>query len=189
MSELSCNLEEFAKAAVPFDIAMKTSGYRGGLSYDNHDVDTQAGKRNCKSNIVWFNLPFSKNLKNSISKEFLKLADRHFLPHHHLQKVCNCNTRKVSYNCMTNMATKSSHSINLLSKEQKPKSIILPCNFCNSGNCPLKGKCREKIIIYKAWIRSGDISKHYFGCTETEFKTRYYNCTHSFRYREKIIAT
>ena len=32
-------------------------------------------------------------------------------------------------------------------------------------------------------------SKHYIGCTETEFKTRYYNHTHSFRYREKRNAT
>ena len=50
-------------------------------------------------------------------------------------------------------------------------------------------KCHKKAFIYKASITSDGSSKHYIGCTETEFKTRYYHHTHSFRHREKRNAT
>ena len=65
--ELSCNCEEFAKAATPYNIAMKTRGNHGGLTYDNHATDIRA-RRNRKLNIVWFNPPFSENVKNNIGK-------------------------------------------------------------------------------------------------------------------------
>ena len=127
---------------------------------------------------------------NNIGKEFLKLVDKHFPPHHYLRKVCNRNSLKVSYSCMPNMATIiSSHNKNLLSNKQEPKTTIPPCNYRNSVNCPLNGECRERVVIYKASITSDGSSKHYIGCTETEFKTHYYNHTHSIRYREKRNAT
>ena len=78
LSDLSCHLQEFAKAATPFNTAMKTSGYHIELAYDDHATDTRAGKRNRKRNIVWFNPPFSESVKNNISKEFLKLLDKNF---------------------------------------------------------------------------------------------------------------
>ena len=91
---------------------------------------------------------------------------------------------------MPNMATIiSSHNKNLLGNKQEPRTTIPPCNCRNSTNCPLNGECCEKVVIYKASITSDGSSKHYIGCTETEFKTRYYNHTHSFRHREKRNAT
>ena len=92
---------------------------------------------------------------------------------------------------MPNVATIiSSHNKNLFSKKQEPKTTIpSPCNCCNSVNCPLNGECCEKTVIYKALITSGDTFKHYIGCTETDFDTRYCNHTHSLRYREKRNAT
>ena len=190
LSELSCNREEFEKAATPYNSAIKTSGYHEGLAYDDHAMDTRARRRNRKRNKVWFNPPFSESVKNNIGKEFLKLVDKHFPPHHHLRKVCNHNTLKISYSCMPNMATIiSSHNKNILGNKQEPKTTIHPCNCRNSANCPLNGECREKAVIYKASITSDGSSKYYIGCTKTEFKTRYYNHTHSFRYREKRNAT
>ena len=84
LSELSCNREEFEKAATSYNTAIKTSGCRGGLAYDNHAADTRARKRNRKRNIVYFNPPFGESVKNNIGKEFLKLVNKHFPPHHHL---------------------------------------------------------------------------------------------------------
>ena len=78
LSELSCNREEFAKAAIPYNIALKTSGYHGGLAYDDHTTDTHARRRNRKRTIVWSNPPFSKSVKNNVGKEFLELVDKHF---------------------------------------------------------------------------------------------------------------
>ena len=37
-SELSCNREEFAKAAYRYNITVKTNCYHGGLAYDDHDT-------------------------------------------------------------------------------------------------------------------------------------------------------
>ena len=83
----------------------------------------------------------------------------------------------------------SSHNKNLLSNKHESKTTIPPCNCRNSANCPLNRECREKSAIYKASITSGGSFKHYIGCTKTKFQTRYYNHTHSFRYREKRNAT
>ena len=60
----------------------------------------------------------------------------------------------------------------------------LPCNCKNLPDCPLNGKCRTKSIIYKASISAPNSpTQHYFGCCETEFKTRFYN------HRDKANAT
>ena len=85
----------------------------------------------------------------------------------------------------------SSHNKNLLKKKQNrsQKKTFTPYNCCNLANCPLNGECCKKAVTYKASITSGDTFKQYIGCTETEFKTRYYNHTHSFRYRKKRNAT
>ena len=38
-------------------------------------------------------------------------------------------------------------------------------------------------------LKSGDVAKHYYGCCETEFKTRFYNHNQSFKFRLKCNAT
>ena len=48
---------------------------------------------------------------------------------------------------------------------------------------------RKKAVMYKASIAFGETFKHYIGCSEMEFKIRYYNHICSFRYREKRNAT
>ena len=47
----------------------------------------------------------------------------------------------------------------------------------------------RKVCCIQASITFGGSSKQYIGCTETEFKTSYYNHTHFFRYRDKRNAT
>ena len=51
LSELSCNREEFEKAATPYNIAIKTNGCHEGLAYDDHATDTRT-RNNRKHNIV-----------------------------------------------------------------------------------------------------------------------------------------
>ena len=62
LSEISGNREKFEKAATPYNIALKTSGYHEGLAYDDHATTTRARRRNRKCNIVWFNSSFSKSV-------------------------------------------------------------------------------------------------------------------------------
>ena len=84
----------------------------------------------------------------------------------------------------------SRHNKSLLSsKAVEPNCATPPCNCRKAENCPLDGKCRESSIIYKATITSGNIAKNYYGCSETEFKARYYNHRQSFNHRHKSHAT
>ena len=64
-----------------------------------------------------------------------------------------------------------------------------PCKCRNTNSYPLSGNCREKKIIYQATVRSHNSTINYFGLCETDFETRYYNHTNSFRNRSKCKAT
>ena len=44
-------------------------------------------------------------------------------------------------------------------------------------------------LLYKATVESNNNKRNYFGLCETDFKTRFYNHTQSFKYREKNKAT
>ena len=52
LAELSCNREEFAKTATPYNIAVKTSGYRGWLIYDHHATDTCERKKKSQAQYI-----------------------------------------------------------------------------------------------------------------------------------------
>ena len=55
--------------------------------------------------LLWFNPPYSKNVATNIGKSFLKLIDKHFPEGSQLNKIFNRNTVKVSYSCMSNVAS------------------------------------------------------------------------------------
>ena len=68
-------------------------------------------------------------------------------------------------------------------------TVTPPCNCRNKANYPLEGICRESSIIYNATLKSNGIARHYYGCSETEFKTRF-NChKQSLVHRRKRNAT
>ena len=83
---------------------------------------------------------------------------------------------------MPNMAAIiSRHNKALLAQRTEPASTVPPCNYSTKTSCPIKGLCRESSIIYKATLISGGIAKNCYGCSETEFKTRFYNHNQSFK--------
>ena len=63
------------------------------------------------------------------------------------------------------------------------------CNCRVKTECPLRGKCCTKTVIYRADINVGENRKNYIGCTEGEFKTRYNGHTCSFRDKTKRSST
>ena len=86
------------------------------------------------------------------------------------------------------MSIINNHNKKLLHPHTNDKD--LPCNCRNLHDCPLNGKCRTKSIIYKASVSAPNSpTQHYFGCCETEFKTRFYNHRQSFNHRDKTNAT
>ena len=93
ISENSCNKEEFDKAAPIYNKALAESGYSETITY----VEAKPKKkRSRKRNIIWYNPPYSSNVKNNIGKEFFKLLDKHFpsITFTELLRVCDmrlCN--------------------------------------------------------------------------------------------------
>ena len=120
LSRISANEEIFNEAAVPYQEALQKSGYTHKLEFKPPNFDKQ--KKKCrKREVLWFNPPFSINVKTNVGKEFLTLLDKSFPTGHPLRKVFNRNTVKISYKCMPNMAAAiSSHNKNIL----KPTSEI-----------------------------------------------------------------
>ena len=64
-------------------------------------------------------------------------------------KVFNKNTVKLRYCCMPNIFTLISRGN---SKKLKRKKNTEPsnCNCIKKENCPLKGRCQIKCVVYKA---------------------------------------
>ena len=85
----------------------------------------------------------------------------------------------------------------ILSRHNKPilasknTNEHLPCNCRRKAECPLNGDCRKKAIVYKASIStdSNDPPKSYYGCCETEFKSRFYNHRQTFQNKQKRHTT
>ena len=49
---------------------------------------------------MWFNPPFSLNVKINIGEEIFKLIRKHFPRNHSLRKIFNLNTIEISYSSM-----------------------------------------------------------------------------------------
>ena len=107
------------------------------------------------------------------------------------------------------------HNKHILENDQSTENSS--CNCRNESLCPLNGNCRMNSIVYEASItedqkenivqpstsgptnpnprnkistnRQENETLKYFGCCETEFKTRYNNHTSSFRHPSKSNAT
>ena len=56
-----------------------------------------------KRNVTWFNPPFSSDVEPKIGKKLFNILNKYFPKHHHLHKVINKNTVKLSYCCMLNV--------------------------------------------------------------------------------------
>ena len=143
----------------------------------------QKTRRNRQRNIIWFNPPFSKNVKTNIARNFLCLIDKHFPPNHKLHKIFNRNTVKVSYSCMNNVKSIiSKHNTRITGKSKPQCEVIDPCTCRDKKTCPLQEKCMTKDIVYKATITTSNTysTKHYIGMTASTFKERYRNHIKSF---------
>ena len=76
ISTLSSDKETFQDAAPTYQTALGHSNFAHTLEYMPHV--THQSRRNRQRNIIWFNPPFSKNIKTNIARNFLDLVDTHF---------------------------------------------------------------------------------------------------------------
>lgn len=68
-----------------------------------------------------------------------------------------------------------------LKTDVKGENMVL-CNCRTKDNCSLNGLCHTERVVYCAKVKGENSStKRYIGCTEGQFKRRWYNHTLSFR--------
>ena len=183
LSNLSSDETQFLSIAPVYQEAIKSAGYNYKLNYKPQKVNNSNKKRNRKKhNVLWWNPPWSDNVKTNIGKEFFKLLDQHFPKDHPLHKILNRNTVKMAYRNSPNMKKIiAAHNTKIL----KPEEPTPPCNCRDKEDCPLQGKCRVNNMVYQATITTKTtppVVETYTGMTETEFKDRYRNHKKSFKH-------
>ena len=73
--------EQRCKESIPIpEEALKNSGFHTNLEYVRKEVDkhSKEEEKRRKQEIIWFNLPYSNNVKSNVRKQFLKLVRQHF---------------------------------------------------------------------------------------------------------------
>ncbi len=99
---LSCDKKTFEAAAPTYNDALTRSNFNTQLKYEQPDLNARTQHKR-QRNVMWYNPPYSKNVKTNIAREFLQLIDKHFPPNNKLHKLFNRHTIRVSYSCSENM--------------------------------------------------------------------------------------
>ena len=111
----------------------------------------------------------------------LKPVRKHFPRSHKFNKIFNLNTIKISYSSMTNSKNViKQNNLKILNKELK--KMQWSCNCRIKESCPLKGKCLQQCMVYKAEVATNTTYKEYYGTSEGKFKSRYNNHMQSFKH-------
>ena len=87
LSDISSSEEVFKQAAPAYQTALRNSGFDKNLSYSEHDRSQQKSQRNRRRKVLWYNPPFSVNVKTNVGKKFLDLLRLHFHPNHRLHSI------------------------------------------------------------------------------------------------------
>ena len=67
ISNLSCNEHEFNKAKPPYESALKNSGFNYSMKFE---APVENARRNRNRKVIWFNPPYSLNVKTKSAKYF-----------------------------------------------------------------------------------------------------------------------
>ena len=157
----------------PYQEALRKSGFDHKLEFKPPEPP-KPKKKLRKKEVIWFNPPFSCNVKTNIGREFLKLLDRSFPVGNPLRKVFNRNTVKIGYKCMPNMAMAiSRHNKKILQEPDVRTKIDCKCEG-GPQNCPVNGDCKDKWVVYSAKVTENISGKSetYTGLTSRAFMTR-----------------
>ena len=183
LSNISSSREVFDNAAPLYQEELDRAGYSHKLEYQE-EVPRTKRKRNRK--IIWFNPPYSMNLKTNIGKKFLALLDKHFPRGSVLYPVLNRYKVKLSYRCLPNMSAMiSQHNKRLLNEEKE----AFRCRCLDKPNCPLPGRCTTDKLVYRATVTTVNSTETYVGLTANIFKDRFARHKSDFEHREQRTST
>ena len=153
LRNISCNENAFDRNIDIYQTALKTSGFDGTITYHNQseqaknvNIEEANQARKLKRAIIWYNPPYSKNVKTNIGKAVFELLQKHFPPTHPMYTIFNKSTIKTSYSCFPNIGCIiSSHNKHILNSN----CTEYGCNCGNRGECPLENKCLTPRIVYR----------------------------------------
>ena len=191
LSSISSSKEMFDSEVEHYQNALNAAGYEALLEYKEMDTDENKNKKNRNRNVIWFNPPFSKNVKTNLGGKFLTLIRKHFPKGSELYKLFNTKKVKLAYSCCPSMKQIiSTHNKKILQEEQNIYDEQGGCN-CEGGveHCPFNGNCLIENVVYKATVNSQEGLKEYIGQTMNSFKTRFSNHKSSFNNWHKKKAT
>ena len=184
LSTISSGEEEFKQEVDKYQYALEEAGYMDRLIYTPQPEDRtqldEPGRKSRHRKVIWFNPPWSSNVKTNVAGRFISLIKKHFPPSSDLYKLFNTKKVKVSYSTCPNMeAYIKSHNTKLVKEEVNTTDP--GCN-CRGGKsrCPLQGRCQIQSLVYKAKAQNGNETKEYIGQTAITFKLRFNNHTASF---------
>ena len=193
ISGLSSDKSTFDREKIPYENALKSSGYNEKLNYTPPSLNKKKQRRR---KITWFNPPFSCNVATNIGREFLRILSKNFPLKHRYHKIFNRNTVKISYSCLPNMSNIiKNHNSKVLANSSEAadtRSDVKTCNCRKSAACPLEGNCLANSVIYQATISCNSKNTQHFryiGLTEGTFKTRYNGHLNSIRHEKNEAAT
>ena len=196
LSRISSNREEFQQEVQYYQAAIDKSGYKENLEYiPEESIDERQENINKKNQrkareVIFFNPPWSNNVRTNIGRKFLGLIKKHFPKSNPLYKLFNTKKVKVSYRTTSNMGSLiRSHNNKVLSRREEGIKEH-GCN-CRVGEewCPMRGECLEPSMIYKAEVVSGKGKRHYYGQTDRTFKERFYGHSSDLRHPSKAKST
>ena len=196
---ISSSKEIFEESAKEYQDALKRSGFKHKLTYeDNTGIAGVQKPGNRKRQVIWFNPPYNKSVSTNVGKEFLKLLDKHFPSHNKYSKIFNRRSVKVSYSCLPSMKSKiNQHNKKILrepatSTEDEEGTEIRRCNCPEGAECPMDGFCLDRDVFYAADLTS-DLrdygTKVYKGICSTEWKGRFGNHKKAFRHERYMKDT
>ena len=98
ISTISPSRELFESSKIEYENALKISGYKDRLVYENNSVieNDKNEKNNRKHNIIWYNPPYLANTKTTIGKIFFKVLNKHFPRGNKFYKIFNKKAVQLS---------------------------------------------------------------------------------------------
>ena len=157
INTLSCDKQTFEQSAPTYSDALSKSNFNAQLEYEQQNNTSK--RHNRQRNVLWYNPPYSKNVKTNLAQNFLQLIEKHFPPNNELNKLFNRHTVRVSYSCTENMRTFISRPNKTILKNQDRQNKTNETRDCNcrqNRQGPIEGKCLQTNVVYKADITTTD---------------------------------
>ena len=146
LSRNSSSAKIFEQSKPHYEEALKKCDYKAILQYIQPNF-RQNNTRKRTREIIWFNTPFSLNVKTNVAKMFLQLIDTHFPPTNKFHQIFNRSTVKVNHSCNQNISQIIKGHNKKVTKIKRHNQ--LDCNCRTKTECPLNGDCRKEDQIFK----------------------------------------